>query len=364
VPASRRPRSPAAGFPTGSGGARPWWRSFRTDPFPGIDIDTERNRIGHPIAFTARPFGGTAVTDVREQLYTGLAAGTGDGVGYSPGEPDFGFAFFGSGGALNDFLFTGGKLVAGGRPASLADGAFVYSQQPWTNPSKAAADGVPVIAPLTTPSSDRLDLVYADVWDGANRREIAVRVQEGNFTGFPPPEPVGHTHLTLAIFHRPAGAARIEFEHVEDRRPQFNHTRSKQLRLPPIFHEVPGSSPWRIKFTDDGFAARKSAEESVLGMLPLALPAGALLSSLRVSGRCTGDNPAQGVEVQLHRTGPNPFQTILVQELITTKGLWTRTMTLARRVRLDAEVFACLLFVGSSAGAAVEIYELTIGYDY
>jgi hypothetical protein len=337
-------------------------RSFRTDPFPGIDSDTELNRLGHPIAFTARPFGGTAVTDVREQLYTGLAAGTGDGIGFTPDQPDFGFAFFGSGGALNDFLFTGGKLIAGGQPASLPDEAFVYSQQPWTDPGKANADGVPVIAPLTTPTADRIDVMYADVWDGANRREIAVRVREANLT--PPPEPLGHKHMPLALLHRPAGAARIEFDHVEDRRTQFNQTRSKLLRLPPLFLPVPGEKSWEMKFTANGFAAKKGTGDSALGMLPLALPEGALLSSLRVSGDCLIANSSQGVFFSLHSTGPQPTPNVLLQDSVKTPGKWTRTLTLPRRVRLDAQSFSCFLSLWGDSGAAAEIYEMTIGYDY
>ncbi len=339
-------------------------RSFRTDPFPGIDTDTERNRIGHPIAFTARPFGGTAVTDVREQLYTGLAAGIGDGIGYSPGEPDFGFSFAGNDGLSNNFQLTGGRLIAGGRPAGLPDAIFVYSQQPWTDPAKAAADGVPVIAPLTTPSADRTDLVYADVWDGANRREIAVRVQEGNSTGFPPLASVGHVHLTLARFHRPAGAARIEYHHVEDRRPQFNQARRKLLRLAPIFHPMVDDARWGFEFTTQGFAARKSAQGAATGAFPLSLPEGALLSSLRVSGTTTGGSATQGVTVQLFKTVPNLLQTVVVSELVTTKGAWSRTLTLPQKLRLDAQFFACFIAVSAFPGPAVDIYELTVEYDY
>ena len=115
-----------------------------------------------------------------------------------------------------------------------------YSTQPWTSPARATQDGVDVIPPLTTPTADRIDIAYLDVWEREVRsaedatliklaigvetcvrlkREAALRVQEG--TTLLPPAPTGHVFMPLALLRRRAGQTTIGAGQLEDIRPSL-----------------------------------------------------------------------------------------------------------------------------------------------
>ena len=69
----------------------------------------------------------------------------------------------------NDFSIFAGAAPVRGRPVRVRNN-LRYSTQPWTNPQRAARDGVAVIPPLTTPTGPAgappcVDIVYLDVWD-------------------------------------------------------------------------------------------------------------------------------------------------------------------------------------------------------
>src|SRR5262245_14362004 len=102
---------------------------------------------------------------VRQDLYNGLSAVCPDGV-TRLSSTNTAYAFsVGFSGTANDFFIVPGTAIIGGRPAQLPPGVFTYAGQPWTDATRAARDGVPVIQPLTTPTATRSDLVYLDVWE-------------------------------------------------------------------------------------------------------------------------------------------------------------------------------------------------------
>ncbi|MEU0793480.1 DUF6519 domain-containing protein [Amycolatopsis sp. NPDC005961] len=158
-----------------------------------------------------------------------------------------------SAGAGDDFVITGGdgtperagRCLAEGRDA-VQEGRSAYGSQPlYANSALAAAWGVPVVAPLSAPSSGtRSDLVYLDVWDrevtsaedgslvdpfvGVEtsvrlKREWAVRVRtgattvpasgDGDFTA-------GHSYLPLAQLTRQAATPAILPPALTDLRPR------------------------------------------------------------------------------------------------------------------------------------------------
>lgn len=132
-------------------------------------------------------------------------------------------------GLQNDFLLqatTPGKALINGRVVTF--GPIQYSKQPWTNATVAAAAGVPVIPALTTPSANRNDCVYLDIWEREvnsvedpnlvnpvigvetavrTKWEIAVRVNENALVA--PSPPANHTYMRLAILARTANNAVI-----------------------------------------------------------------------------------------------------------------------------------------------------------
>ena len=175
----------------------------------------------------------------RQELYDTLSLTFTDGI------PPGGFDFEVLGRPEpNDFYILAGTGLIQGRPIRLRNNVR-YSTQPWTDPQRAARDGVAVIPPLTTPpgppegAPPRIDIVYLDVWDrevgsveDANlinpaigvetcvrlKREAAVRVAEGTTTL--PTAPAGHAFLPLALLRRPRNQALIT--NIESIRPFFH----------------------------------------------------------------------------------------------------------------------------------------------
>src|SRR5262245_56583582 len=85
---------------------------------------------------------------IRNEIYSGLDHAFPDGIEsgtndlrISPTSPS----------PTNDLMMAGGTMLVSGRPLSVPT-AVLYSTQPWSNPTRAAQDGVPVIPPLTPPT--------------------------------------------------------------------------------------------------------------------------------------------------------------------------------------------------------------------
>ena len=173
----------------------------------------------------------------RQELYDTFSVTFTDGI--QPGGSDFDV---GRSDQPNDFEVLAGAALIQGRLVRVRKN-LRYSTQPWTDPKRAARDGVVVIPPLTTPfpegAATRIDIVYLDVWDreiGSDedaslinpaigvetcvrlKREAAVRVAEGTTTL--PAAPMGHAFLPLALLRRPRNQAQItSFENI---RPFFH----------------------------------------------------------------------------------------------------------------------------------------------
>jgi hypothetical protein len=172
----------------------------------------------------------------RQELYEGLDLAFAPGV--NPSTDQLAVAPV-SPAAPNDLVLQIGRGLVDGRPVYVR-APVLYSTQPWAEPARAAQDGVDIIPPLTTPTDDRIDLAYLDVWEREIRsaedatlinpaigvetcvrlkREAALRVEEG--TTLLPPTPVGHFFMQLALLRRRGGQATIGADQLEDIRPSL-----------------------------------------------------------------------------------------------------------------------------------------------
>lgn len=225
----------------------------------------------------------------------------------------------------NDFYILAGSALMQGRPVRVRENVR-YSTQPWTDPRRAARDGVAVIPPLTTPTGPagappRIDIVYLDVWErevastednnlinpaiGVEtcvriKREAAVRVAEGRAQL--PDVPTGHSFLPLALLHRPMNQPQIV--RVESLRPYFHTPQgSGVISFFPGFlpvHSNPSTTEptvpeWRLTISLIGtegipkFRAMKRQNEAASGILPLTLPHRARLTSISIRGDISGN---------------------------------------------------------------------------
>jgi hypothetical protein len=234
----------------------------------------------------------------------------------------------------NDFNILAGAALVRGRLVRVRNN-LRYSTQPWTDPKRAARDGVAVIPPLTTPpgppegAPPRNDIVYLDVWDrevGSDedadlinpaigvetcvriKREAAVRVAEGVAEGTTklPAAPEGHQFLPLALLRRPGKEPLIKTEQIKNRRPVLHSLRgSREASFFPAF--LPVSSPegeqrpaWKISFTGveqpptfgevPKFGALKTPSAAAFGVLPLILLDGVFLTHLSIRGHISDPN--------------------------------------------------------------------------
>jgi hypothetical protein len=258
----------------------------------------------------------------RQELYDTLSFTFTDGI------PPGGFDFEVLGRPEpNDLYILAGTGLIQGRPIRLRNNVR-YSTQPWTDPQRAARDGVAVIPPLTTPpgppagAPPRTDIVYLDVWDrevgsvedsslinpaiGVEtcvrlKREAAVRVAEGTTTL--PTAPAGHAFLPLALLRRPRNQALIT--NIESIRPFFHSPQGTG-----VVSFFPGFLPlqqsqdptltipeWRIGISPIGpnqsvpkFRAVKPQNQAVSGILPLLLPHRARLRSFGIRGDISAVN--------------------------------------------------------------------------
>lgn len=253
----------------------------------------------------------------------------------------------------SDFYVGWGTALVQGRIVHIRQQLY-YSTQPWTDPKRAARDGVAVIPPLTTPmGADRTDVIYLDVWDrevGSTddaslvnpavgietcvrlKREAAVRVAEG--TTSLPSAPAGHFFMLLGLLHRLAGQPKIG--NIEDRRPFIHGPRgSRVASFFPAFLPVglPGGSEhpaWKIcfeavfvspfpaPFMVPKFHALKSLTAGAFGVLPLILPDGAFLTHLNIRGdisHTNGELHWQLIRI-CHPVSGDPSHDVLLEDRI------------------------------------------------
>lgn len=290
----------------------------------------------------------------RQELYNGLSTAFEDGVGrYSADSTAFAFWVYPSG-LTNDFYILGGSAIVGGRPVQTPAVFSRYSLQPWTDATKAANDGVAVIAPLTTPAAARDDLAYLDVWErevgqaedseivnpliGVEtavriKREACVRVAEGTTTL--PAAPAGHQFMPLAVLHRPAGGAVIQNAEAEDLRRVIDggpalHTRTVLPVYQPI--NLGGWPVWLNEWTYPKLYAHKSTAANAFGCIPLTLPDRANLASYQLRGRTTGTMGEffhAFVRSRAHSTTATPPAWLLASEYYTAIGSFSRSLTIA-----------------------------------
>jgi hypothetical protein len=210
----------------------------------------------------------------------------------------------------NDLQLNTGVAIAQGRPAKL-NNPLRYSTQRYANAATAAADGVPVVPPLTTPSQPRTDLVLIDVFErevgsaedpsivntaiGVEtavrlRRELVLRVVEGGQgTGIP----VGHVGFLIAAINRPAGVAAITQDMIDDLAPRNPVTVFEDVAVPPLFVPAGGATgstftPWVAATVGFNIIALKPANASAFGFAPVYFPNLVRIRSMRVRGQNNG----------------------------------------------------------------------------
>jgi hypothetical protein len=256
-----------------------------------------------------------------QETYRTAAEGIGSGVRPSnTGLPPFDVWIGGT--MTNDFWTLAGSLVLAGQ--SIQIGHTRYTSQPYFNAATAAAAGVPVVPPLTTPAAPRTDVVYLDVWTreiGATedtdlvnpvigvetavriKRDYAVRVAEGTLS--PPPPPAGHTHFALAYLNRAAGAS-ISSSWIVDLKPTLlGAAGPRRLAIFPTFQNTAFSSGagWQVGFPlVPKFYAFKNSADTALGCAPIQLPEGSRITSIRYRGRMDGALSFQLVRVATRPT--------------------------------------------------------------
>jgi hypothetical protein len=235
---------------------------------------------------------------IRSEIYNGFSQIFPDGV--EPGSQSL--QIVQASAPANNLAMTAGAILVGGRPLRVPT-AVNYTAQPWfNNPARALQDGVAVIPLLTTPNTNRTDLVFLDVWErevrsteDANlinhvigvetcvrvKREFAIRVAEGTQT-LPAP-PAGHSFMPLALLHRVAQQANILAGQIEDMRPKIFSTRGTRALsfVPALLPVGGGTNPW---FFDSSTNSARTNTASALSLLPLLLPEGATLLSVRIQG--------------------------------------------------------------------------------
>jgi hypothetical protein len=249
----------------------------------------------------------------------------------------------------NDFYVAPGRALVSGHPLNLPlenirRDMIRYSTQPWSDPTRAAQDGVSVISPLTIPASNRTDLVYLDTWErevnsteDSNlindkigietcvrlRREVAIRVVEGGESL--PSAPEGHAFMPLALLNRLAGQAQITIDQIQDIRPYIGIGGTHQVVFSPLFLPLGTTPNWQYVpyffAILTSLALKDEASPNVTGLLPLVLPNRVRLVSVTVHGYTisTVEVPASPPEITilLWRT---PYNAKLQSETFTNFG--------------------------------------------
>jgi hypothetical protein len=326
----------------------------------------------------------------RDESYRSVALTSASGL--EPGAFDF------LAGAPNNPVVLGGAGIVDGRTFQV--GMIVYDTQPWRNPATAAADGVTVIPPLTTPTADRTDICYLDVWErevgqaedpnivnpaiGVEtsvrlKREVALRVAEGTQTL--PAESAGHAHVPLALFNRPAGSDTVIPQQRENLRRPIN-----VVSLAPVFAPItddqlspPAPHPsWTLVWRNNKLlAADFSAGDPVQGALPVALPSGARIREMRVSGQSKalvhGGFISIGLTRHQQRLGPTPqsdqlagLNVQIIAPGVSLAPFDRSTFVLPNDPRgiVDNTQYSYSLHATSAQGQGAEIHGISVSYTF
>ena len=314
---------------------------------------------------------------IRNEIYTGFTQLFPDGI--RPGTPDLQISP-GSPPA-NNVAMAAGAILVGGCPLRVP-AAVTYTAQPWfNNPARAAQDGVAVIPPLTTPTDRRSDLVYLDIWEREVRstedsnlinpaigvetcvrvkRDLALRVAEGTRTL--PAVPAGHSFVPLAELTRSVGQTDITAGQISDLRPKlFNLRGARSLAFAPAFFaDGSGANPW--SFSVSGALCTVA---NGVGLLPLPLPDGATLLSVRIQGT------SAEVHFVLHRLDPPaPGSNQLFNESFVASGgsggvFFDRVCPVATQFNVvDNSRHSYVLRVQNGSTAITQISRVTVNYRY
>jgi hypothetical protein len=328
---------------------------------------------------------------LRNQTSDSLAYALGTGV-----VPGSGLTLAGTG--PNDFILQqagAGNALINGRLVTF--GPTQYSAQPWTSAATAATAGVPVIPPLTTPTANRNDCVYLDVWEREvssiedpnlvnkvigietavrTRWDVAVRVNEGSLDA--PSAPAGHTHMRVAVLARTANSSTIGAldpldltSAVLDARPVLPvGDRAGLVAVPPVFTAVRGLSPWTFSPAGGQFklsASRTSTTDPTVGFLVISLPDGARLSSFAVRGYTTQFTTFELVRVNYNSL--SSAQSIFDQSAnASTPGVksgYSLTWQLpdkAVQFRVDNRNYLYALFAMATMTGVEEIHGISVNY--
>jgi hypothetical protein len=237
-------------------------------------------------------------------------------------------------GLQNDFWLqqaSPGQALINGRLVTF--GPIQYSKQPWTDPAVAAAAGVPIIPALTTPSANRNDCVYLDVWEREvnsiedpnlvnpvigvetavrSKWAVAVRVNENSLIAANPP--AGHMHMRIAILERTTGTAQIGTFNPSDLTATVVDARqvlalgdsTGLITVPPVFVPAPPVASNWVFFADPAgphkIRAYRNSTDMTVGFAMFQAPEGARLTALTVRGRTSHTTTFQLVRVNYNVT--------------------------------------------------------------
>jgi hypothetical protein len=291
-----------------------------------------------------------------------------------------------TGAGNNDLQLNTGIAIVQGRPALLPN-PLRYSTQRYTNAATAAADGVPVTPPLTTPSQPRTDFVFIDIFerevtsaeDGSIvnpaigvetavrlRREVVLRVSEaGQTVGIP----VGHTGIMIATINRPAGVAAITTDMIDDIMPRSPVATAQDVAVPPMLLPASGIAaatfpPWFTAFVGASIVALKPANASAFGLIPLILPNASRIRNIRVRGNNAGTGT---ISYSLSRlrldTGASAT---IVADTISTTGAYDRQLSVSQATGLgtvNTQQFSYYFHASATTSAAdADIRGISIRY--
>ncbi|HEX2571533.1 MAG TPA: DUF6519 domain-containing protein [Polyangia bacterium] len=314
----------------------------------------------------------------------------GSGSGVPPGS----YMSLSGTGLQNDFTFDWGRVMVDGRLVTVGSGK--YSVQPWTNAQKAAADGVPVIPALTTPSGNRDDCVYLDVWERevnsiedpnlvnsvigvetAVRTKWAAAVRVNENSHIAAPAPAGHTHIRMAVLKRTASAVIGTYDvsdptgSVLDVRPVLPIGDSFGiLNVPPVFFPISGYSQWANLFIPNFKlrATKPAGQNQAVGGVLLRFPEGARVTQITARGNTSDNTIFQFVRTNQNTSDISKYD--LLYQFTETKGVTDPRPYVSSwafddsdpKFRVDNRNYLYTLYVNATGSAAADIYWIWFNY--